>query len=1198
MSDAIKPAQQVAMDGGTAVAHIAYRVSEVISIYPITPSTDMAELSDNWSSQGKPNIWGQVPDVIEMQSEGGAAGTAHGALQTGALTTTFTASQGLMLMLPNMYKIAGELTACVFHVAARSLAAQGLSIFGDHQDVMAARTTGFAMLASSSVQEAHDAALITHAATLEARIPFINFFDGFRTSHEINKIRLIPDAHIRAMIDDEMVFAHRDRALNPSNPFIRGTAQNPDVYFQGRESVNRFYAATPEIVQKNMDRLADLTGRQYHLFDYHGAPDAEHVIIIMGSGAETVCETIDVLNAQGGDSVSKLGVLIVRLYRPFSAKHMVAALPASTKRIAVLDRTKEPGSGGEPLYLDVVTALVESVADGSFPHMPAVIGGRYGLSSKEFTPAMVKSIYAEMDKDKPKNHFTIGINDDVTHTSLDVDPSFSIEPADVTRALFFGLGSDGTVSANKNSIKIIGESTDLYCQGYFVYDSKKAGSHTISHLRFGPHPIHAPYLIESANFIACHKATFIDEVDMLDKAADGAVFLLNTPHSADEIWATLPLPVQQQMIEHHVRFYVIDASSVARDTGMRGRINTIMQTCFFALSGVLPREEAIAKIKTAIEKTYAKKGAEIVKQNFVAVDAALDHLHEVKVPKTADSLRQMHLAVPASAPKFVQEVTGPMLAGHGDALPVSMLPVDGTYPSSTAMWEKRNISDFVPKWESDTCIQCGNCSYVCPHSVIRAKFYHEDHLEKADEGFHSAPVSARGFPETRYTLQIYVEDCTGCELCVHACPALDPVDPTRKAINMTDKAPLLEQEKRNVEFFETIPYNERANIDFSSVRGTQFLEPLFEFSGACSGCGETPYIRLLTQLFGPRLLVANATGCSSIFGGNLPATPWSKNADGKGPAWSNSLFEDNAEFGLGMRISADHQLAMAKQRLHEMGADYLDLEFIEALCNTEQHIGSEMHKQAVRVKALKSKLAELNTPASRELLTVADHLLRRSVWLVGGDGWAYDIGSSGLDHALATGRNINVLVLDTEVYSNTGGQASKSTPTAATAKFAAAGKRVGKKDLALQAISYGNVYVARVAMGANPQQTLLAMREAEEYDGPSLILAYSHCIAHGIDMTQGLTQQDLAVASGYWPLIRYNPALRRAGKKPFVLDSPAPRIKLKDYAYNEMRYKSILRTNPEEAERLMTQAQATLERRWNTYEHMATQESSDFQPTG
>ena len=1186
-------AKQVAMDGGTAVAHIAYRLSEVISIYPITPSSDMAELSDTWASQHQPNLWGQVPDVIEMQSEGGAAGTAHSALQTGALTTTFTASQGLMLMLPNMYKIAGELTAAVFHVAARSLAAQALSIFGDHQDVMAARTTGFAMLASASVQEAHDSALIAHAATLEARVPFINFFDGFRTSHEINKISLIPDAVIRTMVDDELVFEHRRRALNPSNPFIRGTAQNPDVYFQGRESANPFYLKTPEIVQGCMDRFAELTGRQYQLFDYHGAPDAEDIIVIMGSGAETVRETIDVLNAGG----ARFGVVIVRLYRPFSARHLAAAVPASCKRIAVLDRTKEPGAGGEPLYLDVVTGMVECVADGSFPLMPKIIGGRYGLSSKEFTPAMVRSVYTNLSAEAPKNHFTVGITDDVTHTSLDVDPSFSIEPQDVTRALFFGLGSDGTVSANKNSIKIIGESTDLYCQGYFVYDSKKAGSHTISHLRFGPHPIHAPYLIESANFIACHKASFINEVDMLDKAADGAVFLLNTPHGAEDVWATLPEQVQRQIIERHVCFHVIDASSVARDTGMRGRINTIMQTCFFALSGVLPRDEAIAKIKAAIEKTYAKKGAEVIKQNFLAVDAALDHLYQVAVPETAGSTQPMHQAVPAAAPDFVQQVTGPMLAGHGDALPVSMLPVDGTYPSGTAKWEKRNISDFVPKWESDICIQCGNCSYVCPHSVIRAKFYHEDHLESAGEDFPSAPISARGFPETRYTLQIYVEDCTGCELCVHACPAHDPLDASRKAINMTDKAPLLEQEKQNIAFFETLPFNERANIDFSSVRGAQFLEPLFEFSGACAGCGETPYIKLLSQLFGPRLLVANATGCSSIFGGNLPATPWSKNAEGKGPAWSNSLFEDNAEFGLGMRISADHQLHMAKQRLQEMGADYLDLEFIEALCNTDQHIGSEMHKQAQRVKVLKQMLADMDTPESRELLTIADQLLRRSVWLVGGDGWAYDIGSSGLDHALATGRNINVLVLDTEVYSNTGGQASKSTPTAATAKFAAAGKRVGKKDLALQAISYGNVYVARVAMGANPQQTLLAMREAEEYDGPSLILAYSHCIAHGIDMTQGLTQQDLAVASGYWPLIRYNPALRRAGKKPFVLDSPRPRIKLKEYAYNEMRYKMIQRTNPEEAERLMQQAQNTLERRWNTYEHMSTQEPSAFQPT-
>jgi pyruvate-ferredoxin/flavodoxin oxidoreductase len=1191
MSEPVRQ-QQVAMDGGTAVAHIAYRVSEVISIYPITPSSDMAELADTWSSQHRPNIWGQVPDVIEMQSEGGAAGTAHGALQTGALTTTFTASQGLMLMRPNMYKIAGELTAAVFHVAARSLAAQALSIFGDHQDVMAARTTGFAMLASSSVQEAHDSALIAHAATLQARVPFINFFDGFRTSHEINKIRLIPDDAIRAMIDDTLVFAHRGRALNPSNPFIRGTAQNPDVYFQGRESVNPFYNETPLIVQRCMDHFAELTGRQYKLFDYHGARDAENVIIMMGSGAETVRETVNVLNEKG----AKLGVVTVRLYRPFSADYLVGVLPQTTRRIAVLDRTKEPGSGGEPLYQDVVTAISESVADGSFERMPRIIGGRYGLSSKEFTPAMVKSVYAELAKEAPRKHFTVGIIDDVTHLSLDVDPSFSIEPASVTRALFFGLGSDGTVSANKNSIKIIGESTDLYCQGYFVYDSKKAGSHTISHLRFGPEPIHAPYLIESANFIACHKANFIDEVDMLDKAADGAVFLLNTPYAADEVWDTLPDNVQRLIIERHVRFYVIDASSVARETGMRGRINTIMQTCFFALSGVLPREEAIEKIKAAIEKTYAKKGTDVVQQNFRAVDAALDHLHEVRVPKAASSRHGMRPAVPAAAPDFVQKVTGPMLAGHGDALPVSMLPVDGTYPSGTAKWEKRNIADFVPKWEPELCIQCGNCSFVCPHSVIRAKFYHEDHLQQADSGFPSAPISARGFPETRYTLQIYVEDCTGCELCVNACPALDPANPGRKAINMTDKAPLLEQEKKNLTFFESLPYAERANVDFSSVRGAQFLEPLFEFSGACAGCGETPYIRLLTQLFGPRLLVANATGCSSIFGGNLPATPWSKNAEGKGPAWSNSLFEDNAEFGLGMRISADHQMHMAKQLLRELG-DYLEPEFIEALSNTDQHIGTEMRRQAKRVTELKQRLASIDTPAARQLLTVADHLVRRSVWLVGGDGWAYDIGSAGLDHALASGRNINVLVLDTEVYSNTGGQASKSTPTAATAKFAAAGKRVGKKDLALQAISYGNVYVARVAMGANPQQTLLAMREAEEYDGPALILAYSHCIAHGIDMTKGLTQQDLAVACGYWPLIRYNPALRRAGKKPFVLDSPRPRIKLVDYAYNEMRYKQILRTNPEEAERLMRQAQATLELRWTTYEHMSRQEPSAFQPT-
>ncbi|MCF7821391.1 MAG: pyruvate:ferredoxin (flavodoxin) oxidoreductase [Mariprofundaceae bacterium] len=1189
-----KQVKQVTVDGGFGVAHIAYRVSEICSIYPITPSSDMAELCDQWSAAGMQNIWNQVPDVIEMQSEGGAAGTAHGALQTGALTTTFTASQGLMLMLPNMYKIAGELTSTVFHVAARSLAAQALSIFGDHQDVMAARTTGFAMLASCSVQEAHDSALICHAATLKARVPFINFFDGFRTSHEVNKISLIPDEHIRAMISDELVYAHRERALNPDNPFIRGTAQNPDVYFQGRESSNAFYDAVPGIIQETMDEQARLTGRQYRLFDYYGAEDAEQVIVVMGSAVQAIEETIKVLNAQG----AKLGVINVRLFRPFSMKHLVEAIPESVKSVAVLDRTKEPGSAGEPLYQDVITALAEAYSQGEIDSLPRIVGGRYGLSSKEFTPAMVKAVYDELSQEKPKNHFTIGINDDVTHTSLAYDPGFNIEPENVTRALFFGLGSDGTVSANKNSIKIIGENTPLHCQGYFVYDSKKAGSQTVSHLRFGPDPIHAPYLIESANFIACHKFNFIDQVDMLRWAAHKAVFLLNSPIAADEVWGKLPQPVQQQIIDKGIQFYVIDASTVARDAGMGRRINTIMQTCFFALSGVLPKDEAIAQIKKAIEKTYAKKGAEIVQLNFKAVDASLDHLYQVDVPAKASSTRSMAAMVPAHAPQFVQEVTAPMLAGHGDDLPVSMLPVDGTYPSGTAQWEKRNISDFIPLWESDLCIQCGNCSYVCPHSVIRAKFYNEALLEGAHEDFPSTEVAARGFPETRYTLQIYAEDCTGCEMCVNACPAFDPEDKSRKAINMTAKAPILEKSRQDVAFFETLPVNDRDTIDYSSVRGTQFLEPLFEFSGACSGCGETPYVRLLTQLFGPRLLVANATGCSSIYGGNLPSTPWTINEDGRGPAWSNSLFEDNAEFGLGMRLAADHHTHMAKQTLQELAPQLGDDELINALIHSEQRIGSEIGKQRERVELLKRKLKKLDDPKAKNLLSIVDHLVRRSVWLVGGDGWAYDIGSSGLDHALASGRNINVLVLDTEVYSNTGGQASKSTPIAATAKFASAGKAVGKKDLALQAISYGNVYVARIAMGGNPQQTLLAMREAEDYPGPSIILAYSHCIAHGIDMTQGLRQQDMAVASGYWPLIRYNPALRQAGKKPFVLDSPKPTMKVADYAYTEQRYKLLQKTNPEEAERLMKLAQEAVDLRWATYEHMANQHPSEFVPAG
>lgn len=1184
-----------ALEGNEAVARIAYSVSEICSIYPITPSSPMAEYADVWSAAEQPNIWGHVPDIIEMQSEGGAAGTAHGALQTGALATTFTASQGLMLMLPNMYKIAGELTSAVFHVASRSLAAQALSIFGDHQDVMAARTTGFGMLAASSVQAAQDLALITHAATLEARVPFVHFFDGFRTSHEISKIELVSEEQIRAMIDSNLVYEHRRRALNPDNPFIRGTAQNPDVYFQGRESVNRYYNETPAIVQKTMDRFAKITGRQYGLFDYYGDPNADRVVVLMGSGADTVMQTIDALPETG------LGMINVRLYRPFSSKHLLAAIPDSATRIAVLDRTKEIGASGEPLYQDVVTVLAEAASDGSIKTMPKVIGGRYGLSSKEFTPAMVKAVFDELAKDKAKNHFTIGINDDVTHTSLEYDPQFQIEGDDVTRALFFGLGSDGTVGANKNSIKIIGESTDLYCQGYFVYDSKKSGSRTVSHLRFGPQQIRAPYLIQSANFIACHKFDQINKIEILEQAAQGAVFLLDSPYSADDVWEELPEPVQRLIIDRNISFHVINATEVARDAGMGKRINTIMQVCFFALSCVLPRDEAIQQIRNSIEKSYRSKGQNVIDRNFAAVDAALNHLHQVEVPESTSNSRQLDEVVPPDAPQFVREVTAQMMRGHGDDLPVSKMPVDGTYPSSTARFEKSNVSDRVPLWEPDLCIQCGNCAFVCPHSVIRAKFYHESSLDDAPDGFGSAPISARGFPETRYSLQVYLEDCTGCNLCVDACPVKSPHDNDVRAINMTDKAPILEQGRADIEFFESLAFNDRAAVEFSSVRGAQFLEPLFEFPGACAGCGETPYVRLLSQLFGPRLLIANATGCSSIYGGNLPTTPWSKNAEGSGPAWSNSLFEDNAEFGLGMRIASDHHMAIAKQLVTELSAN-IGAELADKLVNGGQRVGSELRMQRRRVADLKKRLQDIISTGENEkavaLLSIVDHLIRRSVWLVGGDGWAYDIGSGGLDHVLASGRNVNVLVLDTEVYSNTGGQMSKATPLGASARFASAGKRIGKKDLALQAISGGNVYVAQVAMGANPQQTLLAMREAEEYNGPSLILAYSHCIAHGYDMADGLKQQKLAAACGYWPLIRYNPELRTAGKKPFVLDSPRPTIPLREYAYNEMRYKILTRTNPEEAEKLMVKAQEAVDRRWQTYEHLSKQEPAKFERAG
>ncbi|MCB9055500.1 MAG: pyruvate:ferredoxin (flavodoxin) oxidoreductase [Chitinophagales bacterium] len=1179
------------IDGNEAAAYAAYRVNEVCAIYPITPSSTMAELADEWASKGIKNIWGSVPDVIEMQSEGGAAGTVHGALQTGSLTTTFTASQGLMLMLPNMYKIAGELTPAVFHVAARSLAAQGLSIFGDHQDVMAARTTGFAMLGSASVQEAHDFALIAQAASLQSRIPIIHFFDGFRTSHEVNKLEMLSDEQIKSLIPDELVIAHRKRGLNPENPFIRGTAQNPDVYFQGRETVNTFYNNMPGIMDKVMKDFGKLTGRKYDLFEYTGAKDAEEVIIIMGSGGETVAETVKALNESG----IKTGVIQVRLYRPFSLEYFINALPSSAKAIAVLDRTKESGAAGEPMYQDVLATMVEALQQGKIKSLPKIIGGRYGLSSKEFTPAMVKAVFDELKKKDPKNGFTVGINDDVTHTSLEYDPEFKLDESGWRQGLFFGLGADGTVGANKNTIKIIGENTDLYAQGYFVYDSKKSGARTVSHLRFGPKPIRAPYLISKADFIACHQFNFTEKVEMLDFASDGAVFLLNSPYNKDEIWDKLPGQVQQQIIDKKIQFYIIDATTVARENGMGTRINTIMQTCYFALSGVLPKDESIKQIKKAIEKTYFKKGQKVIDQNFKAVDATLENLFEVKYPKKVSSKTVDLLTVPAKAPDFVKEVTAKMMVGHGDELPVSKMTVDGTYPSGTTQWEKRNISDLVPIWEPDVCIQCGNCAYVCPHSVIRAKFYHKDNLKKAPGGFKSAPINARGFPETQYSLQVYLEDCTGCNLCVEVCPATDAKDRSRKAINMGEKEPVLNKEQKNIDFFENIPWNDRSKIDFSTVHGAQFLEPLFEFSGACAGCGETPYLKLLSQLFGDRLLVANATGCSSIYGGNLPTTPWAKNKDGRGPAWSNSLFEDNAEFGLGMRVTADKQLDVARDMMNELKNE-LGESFVKEILEAKQILESEIAEQRQRVDELKTKLKSIKSPVADHLLSVADQLVRRSVWLVGGDGWAYDIGYGGLDHALASGRNINVLVLDTEVYSNTGGQSSKATPTAATAKFAAGGKAVGKKDLAMQAISYGNVYVARVAFGANPQQALLAMREAEAYDGPSLILAYSHCIAHGYDLKNGLDQQHKAVASGHWPLLRYNPVLRKKNQNPFVLDSPRPTVPLKDYAYNELRYKVLTITNPEAADELMKHAQELVNLKWKTYEELATKKASDFVP--
>jgi len=1178
----------VTLDGNEATAYVAFRASEVIAIYPITPSSTMGEWADQWMSENKKNIWGTIPLVQEMQSEGGAAGAVHGALQAGSLCTTFTASQGLLLMIPNMYKIAGELTPTVFHIAARSLAAQGLSIFGDHSDVMAVRQTGWVMLCSNSVQEAMDTALIAHAATLEARLPFIHFFDGFRTSAEVMKIERLDESDIRAMIDDELVRAHKARSLSPDRPVMRGTAQDPDVYFQGRETVNPFYDKVPGIVQKAMDKFAGIVGRQYHLFDYYGAPDADRVIVIMGSGAEVAQEAIDHLNAKG----EKLGLIKVRLYRPFSVEHFIAAIPATAKSIAVLDRTKEPGGAGEPLYQDVITALTESLMTGKINSLPKVIGGRYGLSSKEFTPAMVKGVYDELAKPQsangggPKNHFTVGIIDDVGFTSLDVDPTFSTEPADVVRAMFYGLGADGTVGANKNSIKIIGEETPNFAQGYFVYDSKKSGSLTTSHLRFGPRPIHSSYLVTSANFVACHQWVFLEKYDILKNAVPGATFLLNSVYGPDEVWDKLPRNAQEHIVNKQLKFFVIDGYKVAEDTGMGGRVNTIMQTCFFAISGVLPKDEAIEQIKHSIEKTYGKRGEAVVQKNFAAVDATLAHLHEVKVPAKVTSTIEMRRAVPVQAPDFVQNVTATIIAKLGDQLPVSKMPVDGTFPTGTAQWEKRNIALEIPVWDTEVCIQCGKCVMVCPHSVIRAKVYDAKYLADAPETFKSAAARWKEFKELKYTLQVAPEDCTGCTLCVEVCPAKNKSNTSLKAINMATQLPLRESEAKNWDYFLSLPEVDRIGLNTSTVKDVQLLQPTFEFSGACSGCGETPYLKLISQLFGDRMVVANATGCSSIYGGNLPTTPWSQNKAGRGPAWSNSLFEDNAEFGLGMRLTVDKQNEFAREmvgRLRDVIGGTLADELLSANQANEQGIRS----QRERVVALKAKLANVDSIDAKNLLALADVLVKKSVWIIGGDGWAYDIGYGGLDHVIASGRNINILVLDTEVYSNTGGQASKSTPRAAVAKFAAGGKRLRKKDLGRLAMTYGNVFVAQIALGANDAQTIKSIVEAESYDGPSLIIAYSPCIQQGIAMEHGLDQQKLAVQSAYWPLFRFDPRLTAQGKNPLQLDSKGPALPLEKYIYNETRYKMLTLSQPEIAAELLEEAQGDVITKWRLYEQLA-----------
>ncbi len=1173
----------VTVDGNEAAANIAHLCNEVAAIYPITPSSGLGEMPDAWAAAGRKNIFGSVPQVVEMQSEAGAAAAVHGSLQAGAVTTTFTASQGLLLMIPNMFKIAGELTPAVFHVTARTVATHALSIFGDHSDVMACRSTGWGMLASGSVQEAQDMALIAHAATLEARVPLIHFYDGFRISHEVNKIEQLTEDDCSAMIDLELVRAHRARAMNPEHPVLRGTAQNPDVFFQAREACNPYYLAAPAIVQKHMDRFADLVGRAYHLFDYVGAPDALRVVIAMGSSIGVIEETVEKLNAEG----ARVGMIKVRLYRPLDAEALVAALPESVERIAVLDRTKEPGAGGEPMYLDVVGALWEHwTARTGRSDLPLVIGGRYGLSSKEFTPAMAAAVFDELARPEPKRHFTVGIEDDVTHLSLEVDPSFSTEADDVIRAVFFGLGSDGTVGGVRNTVKIVGENTPLNAQGYFVYDSRKAGSLTVSHLRISPRPIRGSYLVHQANFVACHQSHFPERLDMLSMAVPGATFLLNSPFGPEEVWDTLPAEVQQQIIDKKLKFYVVDAYRVARETKMGVRINTIMQTCFFKLSGILPAEEAIAQIKEAVRQTYGKRGEAVVQRNFAAVDGALDALFEVKVPGKATATRHQVPPVPEDAPEFVRNVLGAMIANRGDELPVGALPDDGTFPTGTTQYEKRSVAQDIPIWDPEVCIQCGQCSLACPHGTIRMKIFPAAALAGAPESFTAVDAKGKEFAGMQMRLQVAPDDCTGCAVCVDVCPAKNKKVAGRKAINMAWKLDHLEQERANWDFFLTIADLDRRQVKIATIKGSQLLRPLFEFSGACAGCGETPYVKLITQFFGDRMMIGNATGCSSIYGGNLPCTPYTVNDEGRGPTWNNSLFEDTAEFSLGFRLAVDQQVQYARELLQRVSGELGD-ELVGALLENAQETEEEIGRQRELVARLKRRLEGLESDDARQLAASAEYLIRRSIWGFGGDGWAYDIGFGGLDHVVASGRDVNLLVMDTEVYSNTGGQASKATPRGAVAKFAAAGKPSRKKDLGLIVLSYGNVFVGQISMGANPTHALKTILAAESYRGPSLLIAYCHCIGQGLDMATAMTHQKEAVACGYWPLYSFDP---REQPHPFKLASKRPTGDFKEFALKEGRFAMLARSKPEQADRLLELARRDIEARWHYYEQLAALE--------